>query len=129
MESLYTLSLQRDFTARHYLIGGDWGAENLLHAHAYRLEVRLYGDELDAHGFLVDLVQLEGSVEKVLGRVRDRTLNELPEFSGLNPSLEHFARIVCQALDRNLQGPGLRSLEVRIWEDANASASYRLDRK
>jgi 6-pyruvoyltetrahydropterin/6-carboxytetrahydropterin synthase len=126
---LYTLSLQRDFTARHFLIGGDWGAENLLHAHAYRLEVRLHGDELDAHGFLVDLVQLESSVEKVLGRVRDRTLNELPEFSGLNPSLEHFARIVYLAIEKELPRDGLVGLEVRIWEDSSSWASYALERK
>lgn len=126
---MYSLSLHRNFTARHFLIGGDWGAENRLHAHDYRLEVQIHGDELDPHGFLVDLVKLEEHVEELLNGYRDRVLNELPEFSGLNPSLEHFARIVCLALDGSLQAPGLRSLEVRIWEDANASASYRLKRK
>lgn len=126
---MYTLSLQRDFTARHHLIGGDWGPENLPHAHAYRLEVRLQGDELDPHGFLVDLVEVEGHVEELLGGLRDRMLNELPQFSGLNPSLEHFARIACQALDRALPDPGIHSLEVRIWEDSNASAAYRLTRR
>jgi 6-pyruvoyltetrahydropterin/6-carboxytetrahydropterin synthase len=126
---LYTLSLQRDFTARHYLIGGNWGAENSLHAHAYRLEFRLQGDELDTHGFLVDLVQVEAAVETILARVRDRTLNELPEFSGLNPSLEHFARITCMSLDSHLPPGGPRGIEVRIWEDSSAWASYHLERK
>lgn len=126
---MYTLGLQREFSARHYLVGGDWGAENQLHPHAYRLEVRLYGDELDTHGFLVDLVQLERSMEVVLGRIRDRTLNDLPEFSGLNPSLEHLARIVCLALERDLPRGGLLGLEVRIWEDSSAWASYDLERK
>jgi len=129
VKSLYTLRLQRDFTAQHYLIGGNWGVENSLHAHAYRLEIRLQGDELDTHGFLVDLVQVEAAVETILGRVRDRTLNELPEFSGLNPSLEHFARIACMALDSLLPPGGLCGIEVRIWEDSSAWASYQLERK
>ena len=29
-----------------------------------------------------------------MNRYRDRTLNELPEFEGLNPSVENFARIL-----------------------------------
>jgi hypothetical protein len=29
---MYSLSLQRDFIASHYLVGGDWGPENDPHA-------------------------------------------------------------------------------------------------
>jgi 6-pyruvoyltetrahydropterin/6-carboxytetrahydropterin synthase len=32
---MYTVAVRRDFIAQHYLIGGDWGAENELHAHHY----------------------------------------------------------------------------------------------
>ena len=38
---MYQLALTRDFVAQHYLIGGDWGAENLKHSHAYKVEVLL----------------------------------------------------------------------------------------
>ena len=41
---MYTLAVQRDFVAQHYLIGGDWGAENFWHSHHYRLEVQLEAD-------------------------------------------------------------------------------------
>ena len=30
---MYTLSVKRDFIARHYLIGGDWGPENFPNSH------------------------------------------------------------------------------------------------
>ena len=30
---MYTVSVKRDFIARHFLIGGDWGRENEPHAH------------------------------------------------------------------------------------------------
>jgi 6-pyruvoyltetrahydropterin/6-carboxytetrahydropterin synthase len=32
---MYTVAVRRDFIAQHYRIGGDWGAENELHAHHY----------------------------------------------------------------------------------------------
>ena len=91
---MYNLCLQRDFHARHFLIGGDWGAENEEHGHPYRLEWTLEGETLDEHGYLVDLIQVEGHLDFALGRYRDQTLNEIPEFAGLNPSLENFARIL-----------------------------------
>ena len=95
---MYTLAVQRDFVAQHFLIGGDWGAENQWHSHHYRLEVVLEGAELDRHGYLVDIVDVESNLEAIVDHYRDKTLNELPEFEGLNPSIEHFTRIVCQAL-------------------------------
>ncbi len=120
---MYRLTLTRDFIARHYLIGGDFGAENIEHSHAYRLEVRLAGEHLDRHGYLVDLVALEQVVEEVIRRFRDRCLNELPEFAGLNPSLEHFCRIVWQHLQARLAADNL-CLEVRLWENPSAWAAY-----
>ena len=57
--------------------------------------------------------QLDG----VVGRYRDAMLNDLPEFAGLNPSLENFARILTIALADRVLGKGLASVEVVLWED------------
>jgi len=76
---MYTVAVRRDFIAQHYLIGGDWGAEN-----------------------------------------------ELPEFEGLNPSIEHFARILCRSLAGRLKAPNLAAITVKIWENEIAWARYRL---
>jgi 6-pyruvoyltetrahydropterin/6-carboxytetrahydropterin synthase len=124
---MYTLAVRREFSARHYLIGGDWGAENQPHAHPYLLELRLAGSQLDRHGYLVDIVEVEGHLDDLLVRYRDQTLNDLPEFAGLNPSLEHFARILAQALAGRLRLEGLQTLEVHLWENQQAWAAYRLD--
>ena len=45
----YTLSTQREIRSRHYLVGGDFGPENRPHAHRYRIEVQVAGQELDQH--------------------------------------------------------------------------------
>jgi 6-pyruvoyltetrahydropterin/6-carboxytetrahydropterin synthase len=125
---MYTVAVQRDFVAQHFLIGGDWGAENQLHSHHYRVEVRLEGEVLDQHGYLVDIVDIEQNLDALVATYRDRTLNSLPEFAGLNPSIEHFARILCQALSDRIRAANLTAITVRLWENQIAWASFRLSR-
>ncbi|OGC09925.1 6-pyruvoyl tetrahydropterin synthase [candidate division KSB1 bacterium RBG_16_48_16] len=121
---MYKLCLHRDFIASHFLIGGDWGNENFPHPHHYTLEVLLHGDALDRHGYLVDIVELEARLDELVGLFRHKTLNDFPEFDGLNPSLEHFCRIVWEKLSRHPNAPNLRALEIKLWEDDLAWASY-----
>lgn len=124
---MYTLSVKRSLIAQHYLVGGDWGLENKRHSHHYQIEVQLQGKELDQHGYLVDIVEVEARLEELLGYYRDQTLNDLPEFKGLNPSIEHFARLFCGQLRGKLQAPNLTALQVTIWENEIAWTAYRED--
>lgn len=123
---MYSVAVQRKFVAQHFLIGGDWGAENLKHSHAYAIELILNGERLDAHGYLVDIVDIERHLDALVARFRDQTLNDLPEFAGLNPSIEHFSRIVCESLAARLNAATLSSMTVKLWETDIAWASYTL---
>ena len=120
---MYRLAVTRDFVAQHYLIGGDWGAENSRHSHAYKVEVLLRGKELNQHGYLVDIVELESALNEIIARFRDRTLNDLAPFSGLNPSLERFAQVFHQELLATLAAKDL-SLTVKLWENECDWAAY-----
>lgn len=122
---MYTLAVQRDFIAQHFLVGGDWGPENELHSHHYRLELQLEAASLDPHGYCVDIVDVERALDEQVARCRDRTLNDLPPFAGLNPSIEHFCRILCDELAVRLAAPNLTAITVRLWENQIAWASYR----
>ena len=123
--AMYTLGLGRDFEARHFLVGGDWGPENDPHDHAYRVEVRLTSDALDPHGYIVDLDDLNTLLDRVLDYYQGRLLNDLPEFKGLNPSIEHLSRIFFRQLVEGLGRHGFTEIEVRIWETDKAWAAYR----
>ena len=120
---MYQLAVTRDFVAQHYLIGGDWGAENSKHSHAYRVEVLLSGPALDRHGYLVDIVELEHALAEIIARYRDRTLNDLEPFAGVNPSLERFARVLHEELKARLAGQNL-SLTLKLWENERDWAAY-----
>ena len=125
---MYTTAVQRSFIAQHFLIGGDWGKENQPHSHHYVVELQLEGATLDRHGYLVDIVDIESSLDALVEQYRDRTLNELPEFAGLNPSIEHFARILCQALSERIAAPNIGAFTVKVWESGIAWTAYRLER-
>jgi 6-pyruvoyltetrahydropterin/6-carboxytetrahydropterin synthase len=124
---MYRLCLHREFTARHRLVGGDWGAENELHSHAYRVEWELQAPRLDRHGYLVDLVDVERALDEVIRRYAGAVLNELPEFGPENPSLERFARVLWERLS---PAPGAEvHSAVRLWENPAAWAGYEGDER
>ncbi len=124
---MYTLSVRREFIARHFLIGGDWGAENFPNSHHYVLELQLTGRDLDQHGYLVDIVDVEKHLDEIVGYYKEQMLNDKPEFAGLNPSLEHFARILATALNERVHASNITALKVTLWEHANAWAAYEVE--
>ena len=125
---MYTLGVRRDFIARHYLIGGDWGPENSPNSHHYVLELQLDGKELDQHGYLVDIMAVEKHLDEVVNYYKEQMLNDKTEFAGLNPSLEHFARILATTLSERIKADNLSTLKVVLWENDSAWAAYELKR-
>ena len=125
---MYTLAVRREFIARHFLIGGDWGPENFPNSHHYILELQLKGAELDQHGYLVDIVDVEKHLDEIVGYYNEQMLNEKPEFAGLNPSIEHFSRILATSLDERIKAKNISKLKVVLWEHDNAWAAYSVDR-
>jgi 6-pyruvoyltetrahydropterin/6-carboxytetrahydropterin synthase len=125
---MYTLAVRREFIARHFLIGGDWGPENFPNSHHYILELQLEGSDLDRHGYLVDIVDVEKHLDNVVGYYKEQMLNDKPEFTGLNPSIEHFARILAMTLNERIKAKNIAGLKVVLWENENAWAAYRVER-
>ncbi|MGJ0490764.1 6-pyruvoyl trahydropterin synthase family protein [Methylobacter sp.] len=122
---MYTVAVTRDFIARHFLIGGDWGSENFPHAHHYVTEVSIEANQLDQHGYLVDIVAIEAALDGIVADFRDQMLNDKPEFAGLNPSIEHFSRIICEKLLAAINPPGTGTLRVKLWENDSCWAAFR----
>jgi 6-pyruvoyltetrahydropterin/6-carboxytetrahydropterin synthase len=121
---MYGLGVLREFDAHHYLTGGDWGEENKVHSHHYRAEVMLSGKALDRHGYLTDITDIERALDELVERYKGSLLNDLPEFAGLNPSIEHLCRIWCRTILEKIESGHLASVCVRIWENEFAWATY-----
>jgi len=126
---MYTLGVKREFIARHFLIGGDWGPENYPNSHHYILELQLEGRELDQHGYLVDIVEVEKHLDEIVNYYREQMLNDKPEFAGLNPSIENFSRILASSLSERIQAKNIAALKIVLWENESAWAAYRVKRQ
>lgn len=121
--AIYSVGLLRDFVARHRLVGGDWGRENLPHAHHYRMEAVFQGEHLDRHGYLIDISLVEPRLDSLVERYRDQMLNDLPEFTGENPALERFAAILADRLAQDLPPSNVSALLIKLWESDGAYAT------
>ena len=125
---MYTLGVKREFIARHYLIGGDWGPENFPNSHHYVLELQLEGRELDQHGYLVDIVDVLNHLDEIVSYYSEQMLNDKQEFAGLNPSIENFSRILATSLSERIQAQNITALKVVLWENDSAWAAYNVER-
>lgn len=125
---MYRVSIRKDFLAYHYLIGGDWGAENEKHSHPYRAEIELVGETLDQHNYLVDIVDIEKHLTEMIDHYEGKCLNDFPEFSNQNPSIELFSRILCKKMNQAIKEATIRKVIVRLWENESAWASYEVER-
>lgn len=123
---MYAVAVETEFVAQHFLTVPDCGPENELHSHIYGLDVAFEGTELDEHGYLLDIEEIEAEVERVAARYRDETLNDLPEFEGLNPSVEHFSRIIAESIGERVPTDRLDAITVTVGEDDIARAAYTL---
>jgi len=125
---MYTLGVRRDFIARHFLIGGDWGPENFPNSHHYVLELQLEGYELNQHGYLVDIVDVNECLDEIIGVYKEQMLNDCPAFAGLNPSIEHFARILATSISEKIKAENISAVKVVLWENESAWAAYSVER-
>jgi len=126
--AMYEVTVAARFEAAHRLVG-DFGPATRAHGHTYRLEVTVRGGTLAGDGTLVDIGALRLAVDEIAAALHYRDLAEVPGLSSLNTTAEHIARHCWRQLAPALQGRGLSSLRVVVWEsdDAGAALDASLD--
>jgi 6-pyruvoyltetrahydropterin/6-carboxytetrahydropterin synthase len=120
---MYQVALIHHFEAQHFLAGVPLGKESDLHSHQYTIEICIEGPELNDKGFLIDIVSLEEKLKKKTEELEGRVLNDLPEFSGINPSIERIAAYICDNIEIEDGKTELASMRVKVWENDKAWAS------
>ncbi|KTG10138.1 6-pyruvoyl tetrahydropterin synthase [Haloprofundus marisrubri] len=121
---MYSVTVRRSFIAQHFLTVPDPGPEGELHSHRFGVELRFEGPTLNEYGYLVDIDDVKAALSPAVDRYRDATLNDLPEFEGKNPSVERFARILCETVVEETALDGPERVRVTMWEDEEAAAAY-----
>lgn len=95
-----------------------------LHGHNWKVEASVVSGRLNKEGVVVDFKILKQKVEKVLESLDHSYLNDLPYFSGKEPSSENIAKYVFDKLKGELKGHPATLKRVTAWESEAASATY-----
>ena len=120
---MYEITVTSHFSAAHrlrYLHGKC--AE--LHGHNWKVEVPVASNRLSKEGVVVDFGILKLKVEKVLKPLDHTYLNDLPYFSGIEPSSENIAKYIFDKLKPELKGYHVTLKKVTAWESETSCATY-----
>jgi len=123
-QKIFEVKVIGGFAAAHNLKDFRGKCENL-HGHNWRVEVVLRGVRLEDTGVLIDFADVKRETRDALEEVDHKYLNELPFFSGNNPSSENIARFLFEALSAKLNTEDRWIHSVSAWESADSCATYR----
>lgn len=126
MAATYTLKVVTDFAASHILHGHS-GKCARLHGHNWKVEAEVKTHDLDQLGVAIDFQDIKAALRELVEALDHRHLNDLPAFEGINPTAEHVARYLFQALASRLDDGRVRVSAISIWETERASVRYTED--
>lgn len=121
---MFELRVTLRFSAGHHLRQLHGKCENP-HGHNYRIDIYVTGARTDEEGMVVDFAELKRRGSKVLEKFDHVDLNELPEFTRINPTTENIAVVVYRALAPEIDMEQTRLAAVRVWESDDSCCTYR----
>ncbi|MGB9628596.1 MAG: 6-carboxytetrahydropterin synthase QueD [Thermodesulfobacteriota bacterium] len=120
---MYELTVTSHFSGAHRLRYLHGKCEEL-HGHNWRVEISVTSPKLNSEGIVIDFTILKHKLEKVLKTLDHTYLNDLPYFSGKEPSSENIAKHIFDQLKKELRGYSVNLKKVTAWESETASATY-----
>jgi len=119
---MYEVRVQTQFYAAHRVRLSNSQLEPI-HDHDFLVEAVLRGPKLDESGVLVDFKAVQKALRRILEPLSDTDLSTAPLMAGFNPSAEHLARRLFEALSREL-GPDAPLAAVYVREAPGCFAGY-----
>jgi 6-pyruvoyltetrahydropterin/6-carboxytetrahydropterin synthase len=120
---MYELTVISHFSGAHRLRYLHGKCEEL-HGHNWKVEISVVSNRLGKEGVVIDFGILKRKMEKVLRSLDHTFLNDLPYFSGTEPSSENIARYIFDRLKSELKGHQGTLKKVTAWESETSSATY-----
>jgi 6-pyruvoyltetrahydropterin/6-carboxytetrahydropterin synthase len=120
---MYEITVTSHFSGAHRLRYLHGKCEEL-HGHNWKVEVSVVSNRLNKEGVVIDFGILKKKVERVLKLLDHTYLNDLPYFSGIEPSSENIAKYIYDRLKNDLKDHSGRLKKVTAWESETACATY-----
>jgi 6-pyruvoyltetrahydropterin/6-carboxytetrahydropterin synthase len=120
---MYEIAVTSHFSGAHRLRYLHGKCEEL-HGHNWKVEVSVVSNRLGKEGVVIDFGIFKQKVEKVLKSLDHTYLNDLPHFSGIEPSSENIAKYIFDKLKSDLKGYSTTLKKVTAWESETSCATY-----
>jgi len=120
---MYEINVLSHFSAAHRLRYLHGKCEEL-HGHNWKVEVSVSSNQLGKEGVVIDFRILKQKMEKILKLLDHTYLNDLPYFSGIEPSSENIAKYIFDRLKTELKGFHVALKKVTAWESETSCATY-----
>ena len=120
---MYEITVLSHFSGAHRLRYLHGRCEEL-HGHNWKIEVSVGSSRLGKEGVVIDFKILKEKVEKILRSLDHTYLNDLPYFSGTEPSSENIAKYIFDRLKGELKGHHATLKKVSAWESETSCATY-----
>jgi 6-pyruvoyltetrahydropterin/6-carboxytetrahydropterin synthase len=120
---MYEITVISNFSGAHRLRYLHGKCEEL-HGHNWKVEVSVVSSRLGKEGVAIDFGILKHKLEKVLKSLDHTYLNDLPSFSGIEPSSENISKYIFDKLKSDFKGHPVTLKKVTAWESETACATY-----
>lgn len=120
---MYEITVTSHFSGAHRLRYLHGKCEEL-HGHNWKVEISVTSNRLNKEGVVIDFNLLKRKVEKVLKSLDHTYLNDLPYFSGREPSSENIAKYIFDRLKGEVKGHHAVLKAVTAWESETSRATY-----
>lgn len=120
---MYDIFIKTHFSSGHHL--RDYpGSCEFPHGHNWKVTVTVRAHELDEIGMGIDFKVLKTRVNEVVDELDHRILNDMKEFSVLNPSSENIARFIFAKLEGLLHHQRYQLHSVTVYETDTSGLTY-----
>lgn len=124
MPGVYEIYVKDHFAAAHSLKGYDGNCSNM-HGHNWIVEAYIQCTKLNKLGIGVDFRDVKGIVKDVLSKLDHTNLNEVVEFSSINPTSENISKFLDTELSRRLNTEHVTVTKVMVFESPGCGSAYR----
>ncbi|MFC1552325.1 6-carboxytetrahydropterin synthase QueD [Candidatus Latescibacterota bacterium] len=121
---MFELCVDSHFAAAHSLRGykGDCAR---LHGHTWGVTACICAESADEMGISIDFKDVSKALEEISGIFDHQTLNDLKEFSIINPTAENIAKHIYDRLSEKLNSENVTVLSVTVAESDKYRVTYR----
>ncbi len=122
----FSVRVEARFEAAHYLREYR-GISEPLHGHSYKVEADLAarGGGVDSDAIAVDFISAKRKLEALAKQLDYGCINDVPPFTGINPSAENIAEWFHRELSSAVAGENAVVTAITVWEGPVNSVTFR----